>query len=137
MKILYIVRGLPGSGKSTFAEELTKGHGTGHAYVDGGVALEADSYFVNEEGVYIFNPEKLAEAHTACHDGCKQAMKAGRKIAIANTFSMKWEAKPYFDLAEEHGYSVFVIECQNKFEDIHGVPEGVRYNMKERWEEIV
>jgi adenylate kinase family enzyme len=40
-KILYIVRGIPGSGKSTFAKTL------------GGIHIEADQYFVDKIGSRI------------------------------------------------------------------------------------
>jgi hypothetical protein len=43
---------------------------------------------------------------------------------------------PYLNLAEEYGYSVFIIECQNDFDSIHDVPEEKVEAMRERWEEI-
>ena len=50
-KILYIVRGVPGSGKSTFAEKLV-----GHDFL----VCEADKYFIDKEtGEYKFDISKI------------------------------------------------------------------------------
>ena len=53
-KVLYIVRGIPGSGKSTFAKTL------------GGQHYEADMYFIDEEGNYKFDGTKIKDAHKWC-----------------------------------------------------------------------
>ena len=50
MKTLYIVRGLPGSGKSTFAHTLDC------------PVFEADMFFVNSEGVYNFDFTRIKDA---------------------------------------------------------------------------
>ena len=50
MKNLYLLRGLPGSGKSTLSTQL------------GGSHFETDKYFVGENGEYNFDPSKLKEA---------------------------------------------------------------------------
>ena len=46
MKKLIIIRGLPGSGKSTFAKSLNCTH------------FETDMYFTDSEGNYNFMPQK-------------------------------------------------------------------------------
>ena len=55
-------------------------------------------------------------------------------VAVANTFTQAWEAERYYQIAEEYGYSVFVIECQNDFGNVHDVPQESIDAMKERWE---
>jgi adenylate kinase family enzyme len=49
-KIIYLVRGIPGSGKSTFAKSL------------GGTHFETDQFFM-VDGKYNFDGSKLKEAH--------------------------------------------------------------------------
>ena len=113
-KVLYIVRGLPGSGKSTFAKSL------------GGVHFEADMYFVDENGVYNFDPTKIKMAHNWCMIQTQKAMVDEEpKIVVSNTFTQEWEMETYFKLANENGYQVYSIIVENRHEgkNTHGVPD--------------
>ena len=51
MKDLILLRGLPGSGKSTFAKMLVRDKDYRHK--------EADMFFVDSEGNYKFEPSKI------------------------------------------------------------------------------
>jgi predicted kinase len=46
------------------------------------------------------------------------------------------ELKPYVDLAEKYGYTVFTIVTENRHGgvNVHNVPEEVLDNMKNRFE---
>ena len=121
-KTLFIVRGLPGSGKSTFA-----------SYLDAEV-WEADQFFQELDG-YKFDPSRLKEAHAWCRDGVRQEMELGTaRIAVANTSTQKWEYEPYLELAKEFGYRVFVITVEGDHGNIHDVPEDAIARMHARWE---
>jgi len=123
-KTLYIVRGLPGSGKSTLAAKLV---GSDYVY-------EADQFFVRN-GVYTFVPHLLKDAHAWCKRNVQAAMQSGFSgIAVANTFTQKWEYEEYLNLAEEYGYEVCVLVCQNNYGNIHGVPPEAIERMRNRWE---
>ena len=123
MKTLYIVRGLPGSGKSSLAKKVTE------------LVYSADDFFTNKKGEYNFNAKLLGKAHEWCWGKVRDAMFIGAEaVAVANTFTQAWEAEKYYQLAEEYGYSVFVIECQNDFGNVHDVPQESIDAMKERWE---
>lgn len=125
---LFIIRGLPGSGKSTKARQmLREGQITKH--------LESDMYFESTEG-YIFDKDKLPEAHAWCRKECRKALERGENIAVTNTFIRRWEAQDYFDMAMEYGADVKVIECKESYGSIHDVPEAVLKIMKENWEEF-
>jgi len=124
-KTLYIVRGLPGSGKSTFAKQLTSN------------VFEADHYFYDNDGNYNFNPSEIKEAHKECQQSVGYAMESGiPKIAVSNTFTQEWEMSPYFELAEKHGYKVFVTIVENRHggKNVHGVPDDKVEIMKNRFE---
>jgi predicted kinase len=123
MKTLYIVRGLPGSGKSSLAKKVTE------------IVYSADDFFTNKKGEYNFNVKLLGKAHEWCWGKVRDAMYLGvEAVAVANTFTQAWEAEKYYQIAEEYGYSVFVIECQNDYGNVHDVPQESIDAMKERWE---
>jgi predicted kinase len=126
MKTLYIIRGLSGSGKTTLAHELSP------------VVYSADDWFTDGDGVYEFDPAELSNAHAECFSSVEFDMESEVPIiAVANTFSQKWETEPYFKVAKKYGYSPFVIECQNTFENVHEVPQETINAMKNRWESLV
>ena len=126
MKELILLRGLPGSGKSTFAKLL------------GGNNYEADKYF--ERGlndVYEFIPSKLKNAHEWCHDLVHIDMiKNEPRIVVSNTFTQEWEMDAYYELAKQYGYRVHSIVMENRHDGVneHGVPEDKLEQMKNRFE---
>ena len=125
-KILYIVRGVPGSGKTTFAKLLTLN------------IFEADHYFYDNDGNYNFIPSEIKEAHKKCQQFVAYEMESGiPKIAVSNTFTQEWEMKPYFELAEKHGYKVFSVIVENRHGSVneHGVPEDKVQAMFDRFED--
>ena len=133
MKTLYIVRGVPGSGKSTTAKKLAH------------FVCEADDFFIDEHGVYNFDLSKLKNAHEYCRLMCEHYMininsladtmdSDMMSVAVANTFTRKWEMAPYYELAEKHGFSVVEIICRGNFKNIHGVPEKKVEEMLRRFE---
>ena len=124
-KVLYIVRGIPGSGKSTFAKTL------------GGQHYEADMYFIDEEGNYNFDVTKIKDAHQWCQSFVETDMVLEYpKIVVSNTFTQDWEMEPYFKLAKEYGYTVFTIVVENRHGGVnqHGVPEDKLQMMKDRFQ---
>ena len=124
-KVLYIVRGIPGSGKSTFAKQLTSN------------VFEADHYFIDDEGNYNFDPSKIKDAHKDCQDNVRYAMESSvSKIAVSNTSTQEWELQPYFELAKKYGYTVFSVVVENRHEGVnqHGVPEDKLELMRNRFE---
>ena len=129
-KILYIVRGIPGSGKSTFAKTL------------GGVHFEADMFFINKEGEYQFDFSKLKDAHKWCQNSVEEVMKGWgnvlptNKVVVSNTFTQEWEMEPYFELAKKYDYTVFTVVVENRHggNNVHNVPEDKIEQMANRFE---
>ena len=128
-KVLYIVRGIPGSGKSTFAKTL------------GGTHFETDNFFM-VDGEYKFDGSKIKEAHNWCQNSVNSAMilnnTAGlnETIVVSNTFTQEWEMKPYYEMADTYGYKVFSIIIENRHEGVnqHEVPDEILTKMRERFE---
>lgn len=96
-KIVIIMRGVPGSGKSTKAKKLAG---------ETGVICSADDFFINEEGKYVFDYTKISNAHEECRNKCKNAMEQGAdRIVIDNTNIRKIDYYAYIQLALNSGYS--------------------------------
>ena len=126
--MLFLVRGIPGSGKSTKAKQLLK-EGLADAH------FEADIYF-EVNGEYVFDPSKIKDAHSWCQKETDKALAAGKSVVVSNTFVKKWETDIYFGLAAKHGVEVEVIVATGNYQNVHGVPAEVLLRMKENWEDF-
>ena len=126
---LFIVRGLPGSGKSTVAEAI------------GGTVRAADDFFM-VDGKYRFNPRQLPQAHAACQAAVDKDMAEWSRAVVANTFTCRWEFEPYLDIADSHGARIVVVDCfdagmtdeELAEKNVHGVPVEAIRAMRQRWE---
>ena len=126
MKQLMLIRGLPGSGKSTVAKLFDKA-----------LHFEADMYFLDSDGNYQFDASKIKNAHNWCRDSVMDAMKEGHPIVVvSNTFTQEWEMNVYYLLAEELGYRVIsmIVENRHDGKNIHGCPDDKIEQMRNRFE---
>jgi predicted kinase len=135
MKKLIIVRGLPGSGKSTLVKDLFLEEDPSDVMISAHCC--ADDFMVNDEGEYQFVPSKLSLVHQKCQEKARDAMVMGiHLVIVSNTSTQEWEMKPYIKLAEEYGYRMHSIIVENRHNgtSIHGVPEDKIQVMKDRFE---
>jgi predicted kinase len=143
-KICYILRGLPGTGKSMLAETLRD---TLHpTWVKAGAIFSTDDLFM-VDGEYQFDPAKLAEYHAKNLENATYFMYGHRNAekaicVIDNTNTQHWEYANYVQAAKANDYIVQVITIDWDAKDIplyaernsHGVPVEAIYRMAARWE---
>ena len=121
---LLLVRGLPGSGKTTFAKTLAE-------YTH----METDMYF-SLSGEYKWVGTDLGRAHKWCQDQTRNILVEGGNVVVSNTFTKKWEMEAYFEMAKELNIPIKVIEMTGNYPNIHGVSEEHIQKMRERWEKL-
>lgn len=132
-KMLYLIRGLPGSGKSTFAEAFARSLGYDN--------YEADDYhykasYNGREWVYDWKPENVQAAHRYCQEMCRRSMVEGDEhVVISNTFTTAKEMEPYLALAQEFGYRVtsLIVENRHGGVNVHNVPQATLDKMRNRF----
>lgn len=115
-KDLIIVRGLPGSGKSTLCALLAE---NGRYPV-----FSVDDYFTDASGHYSFRFNDNHKAYSHCKERCLKAMEdTVPRIFLDNVFSMDWEMQPYLEMAARYGYRVHVLTAENYHNgnNVHGV----------------
>lgn len=117
---LILVRGIPGSGKSTYAKRL----GIPDHY-------EADMWFDDNGG---YDQSKIKLAHEWCFEMASAAMNAGRPVVVSNTFIRRWEMQRYIDHAESIGVPVEEVTMTGDYGSIHNVPDGTIERMRQSFE---
>ncbi|MDD4353507.1 MAG: ATP-binding protein [Candidatus Nanoarchaeia archaeon] len=130
---LIIMRGLPGSGKSTYAKNLK------------GLVLSTDDYLM-KEGVYIYDKSLIPLAHEWNRFRAADAMSSNiSRVIIDNTNIKAWEFKPYVILGLRNDYNIYLAEPVNGHKwdaeflaknNSHNVPLDIINIMKNNYEPI-
>lgn len=112
---LVMVRGLPGSGKSTAARVIA-----GPA----GAVIEADQFFTKPDGRYEVIEDGFPLAHAWCQAETDAALTDGKTpVVVANISPDRADLEPYRRLAAQHGYRFTCLVAENRHggQNIHGV----------------
>lgn len=125
---LYLIRGLPGSGKSTFAAMLARTLDCDH--------WEHDKYLYTEEGEYLWTEKRMAYAYRQCLRDTEATMERQEPVVVSNVFPTAKSLKNYRKLAEKYGYRVTYIVVENRRGgvNIHDVPQEALDNMREAFQ---
>ena len=120
---LYAIRGLPGSGKTSFAKSLNLNF------------YEADQYFEKFNNSK-FDHKLLKKAHQHCYDLVKKELLNGNSAIVSNTMTSKEELKEYENLAKKLNVKFVSLILENRHEgiSIHNVPEETIEKMKKRFD---
>jgi predicted kinase len=129
-KKLVVLRGIPGSGKST----IVRGE------FPAAVVVSADDYFVGEDGVYRFNSADIGNAHGRCFRLFIEALQRGdSQVVVDNTATSIAEVAPYMLAAQAYGYNaeIITLRCDPEIaasRNVHGVPAATVHRMAEALE---
>jgi tRNA uridine 5-carbamoylmethylation protein Kti12 len=127
---VIVMRGLPGSGKTTFANQMVAA-----ANEKGfrAVICSADRFFIEADGVYRYRRDRLADAHEFCQDQFDIAMAIDDRddenyadiVIIDNTSIRQFEYGHYrrAALRGRHEFTAYVMVC-------HGEDEALRQNAR-------
>ena len=128
MPTLYLIRGVPGSGKSSLASQLF-----GAGVVDD--VFEADTYFYDTAGNYNFDASQLGAAHLQCQKDTDRALYRGVDVAVSNTSTTEKEVEIYRKIAADNGakFISLVVETRHNNKNIHGVPDEKIEQMRKRF----
>ncbi|CAH2982490.1 unnamed protein product [Chilo suppressalis] len=109
-RVLILMRGLPGSGKSFIANRIIEAT-IGGSFADLKTHIcSTDDYFMVGRR-YNFNKQDLPYAHSLNHKRSIAAMEQGLSpVIIDNTNIEIWETEPYVKAAVANGYIIEVVE---------------------------
>lgn len=120
--MLLLVRGVPGSGKTSFVRE----------HYPNMIHIEADMFFDMYNGGQ-FDPAKLKEAHAWCQKKARWHLSYEEDVAVSNTFTRLWEMQPYIDMVSPQ--HLLVVRMSGNYQNRHGVPDTTVQKMKRRMED--
>jgi integrase len=108
---LIIIRGIPGSGKTTYAALKYPTY----------YCVSSDDYFYYN-GKYNYDSNKLSDAHDYCFLKVKSLLEKKHNCVVTNTFVTKTELLRYINYFDKYA-KIKVIRMMNIFQNVHNVPD--------------
>ena len=126
MSKLYILRGIPGSGKSTCGKKIVD-----NAKAAGFTAIkfESDDFFM-KNGKYNWNPKLLGMAHKWCQNNVRKALNEYDVVVVANTNLNLADVNTYVKIANDAYADFEVIAIHGNHKNVHNVPEETLEKMR-------
>lgn len=123
MANLYLVRGIPGAGKSTFAKANFRC-----------LILENDMWH-ESDGKYQWNAKSMKDAVRWVMSTAEFMLANGRDVCVCNTFVKRASVEVYRKIVEKHAANFIVYRCTHDYGNIHNVPKHVLESMKAGFED--
>lgn len=134
---IYILRGIPGAGKSTFVNKFLK-------LSDPSLLVcSADDYFTQPDGSYVYDRSKTSQAHGECMLKYLKALVENQTstIVVDNTNTTRSELEWYVKTAHKVCYKPllsvvrFKADLETSKRNIHNVPVEAVQRMLDRFED--
>lgn len=105
-KIALILRGVPGSGKSTFVDMMR--------LLPGSISVHAiDDLHTDSDGNFLWDEENAERLYTLNFANFVQSCASGVETVICDAINIEAESfQKYIDIATQYEYKVYVI-CSN------------------------
>lgn len=139
--VVIFMRGVPGSGKSTTAENIRS------VFSAAGVptaVVSADNFWISEDGEYKYDHSRIQEAHDDCESNMVEAFKFGAKIVIVDNCHYKKEHMvPYREVAQHFGAQILELKIgetvfkpleEYEYRGTHDAPVGSILKMMREYE---
>jgi predicted kinase len=124
--MIVFVRGLLGSGKTTFVKRNFKKS----------FHIEADMFHM-KNGNYEFSLDKADASHDWCFELFKKSIESGLSdIVISNRFTQYIDIERYLNVCRELKKDFTIYRMNSEFKSIHNVPEDVMIKMRAEFEDI-
>ena len=119
---LHLVRGCPGSGKSTFAKKTFQC-----------CILENDQMQM-VDGEYCWSPEGTKAAIALVRRIAEMILQNGADVCVCNTFTKKRFVEGFRQLAQKYNADFKVWRCIGNFQNVHNVPAATLKAMHDSFE---
>ncbi len=132
MQTLYLIRGVPGSGKSSLAKMIQYAEASNAEPIH---IVEMDDWRM-KDGVYTHTPDAETNAAIAikCQDKTDRLLRDGQSVIVANTFLRAKQVAPYKLMALRYRIPCVTYICTGEFDNIHGVPPSIVAGMRRQLE---
>ena len=134
---LVLLQGVQGSGKSTFAKQVSKRNAKC-------VIVSADDFMVDQYGTYRFEPTKLTECHQKCQTRAADSLKKGSYVIVDNCNARNEHVQPYIDMLNStERFIVVYMKAESEEQalafgrrSVHKVPDFAVLNTQRSIERI-
>lgn len=146
-----VLRGLPGSGKSTYARQLIQKYLMDPEKIsrmNGAVVFSTNDLFYDPDGYYQFDGAALSDYHQRTLNRVTDALKAEISLVILDNLNIKHRHyRHYVRIARAFHYNVQVLDIGSitdtaeiekyKTRQLHNVPHNTYQKYIDEWETTI